>query len=71
MKKGKYWFSKLSETEQQEFKENNANEDNNFDSIMNGEFKSFEEFIFLCGFSWIFSPQGDEYWINISNRDEL
>ena len=69
MKKGTYWFRKLSEQEQKEFKENNSKQVNNFDTIMNEEFENFYLFILNCGFGWIFTPQGDEYWCKISNRE--
>lgn len=64
MKKGEYWFSKLSETEQQEFKKNCNFQ---FERAMEGE-KSFMAFIGFF-FDWNSSPQGWEYWFKISKRD--
>jgi len=65
MKKGSYWFSLLSEKEQKEYKEN-AKSDWYF--MIENESESFAWFI-AGGFIWEYTPQGNEYWSRISQRN--
>jgi hypothetical protein len=62
MKKGSEWFKLLSEKEQQEFKKNCKR----LEYIMGLEC-SFWRFI-ARAFDWEESPQGGEYWSDISER---
>ena len=62
MKKGSEWFKLLSEKEQQEFKDNCRN----FEKSMETE-SGFENFICLA-FEWSKTPQGWDYWNEISNK---
>jgi hypothetical protein len=62
MKKGIEWFKLLSEKEQQEFKENCRN----LEWLMSEEI-DFESFI-TSAFYWNDSPQGWDYWSEISKR---
>jgi hypothetical protein len=64
MKKGSEWLKLLSEKEQQEFKENCIN----FEDKMNHNTKSFEWFL-MEAFVWSNTPQGSEYWCEISDRE--
>lgn len=68
MKKGEYWFSKLSETEQQQFKYCTTKNGNNFDSLIKLDYPDFELFI-MTFFTWSTTADGWEYWYNISKRD--
>ena len=63
MKTGIYWFSFLSEKEQAEFRENC----DDFHEYIQIESFSFRAFIAL-DFDWIDTPQGQDYWLEISNR---
>lgn len=66
MKTGAYWFSFLTEKEQEEFKVNcGSDEDFEIDMILT--FKSFENFILDC-FLWENTTQGFKYWSKISQR---
>jgi len=69
MKKGKYYFNKLSKKEQIEFKENcnTLRNPEHLDNLINEDFNSFELFL-SRGFVWGQSLQGLKYWIDISNR---
>jgi hypothetical protein len=59
-----YWFKFLSETEQKEFREN-INVD--WDFLKDYQEEDFENFI-ACGFIWEGTPQGNDYWREISER---
>jgi hypothetical protein len=63
MKTGIYWFAFLSEQEQKEFRINC----DDFYEYMDSEIESFYYFI-LKAFDWIDTPQGNDYWSEISNR---
>jgi hypothetical protein len=63
MKTGIYWFAFLSEQEQREFRINC----DDFYEYMDSEIESFRAFISLS-FDWIDTPQGNDYWSEISNR---
>lgn len=64
MKTGAYWFSFLTEKEQEEFKVN-CDEFNGIDMALDVE--SFEDFIHDY-FIWKSTPQGYKYWHEISQR---
>jgi hypothetical protein len=64
MKKGIYWFAYLSEKEQKKFRENC----NDFYEYIQIEYFSFKAFIAVA-FDWIDTPQGNDYWSEISNRE--
>jgi hypothetical protein len=64
MKKGIEWFAYLSEQEQKEFRENCKD----FHEYIKIEYFSFRAFISLS-FDWIDTPQGNDYWMEISNRE--
>jgi hypothetical protein len=64
MRKCSYWFSLLSEIEQKEYK---ANINVSWDLLNEHEENDFESFI-LCGFIWEITPQGNDYWREISKR---
>jgi hypothetical protein len=64
MKKGIEWFAYLSEQEQKEFRENCKD----FHEYIQEEYFSFRAFISLS-FDWIDTPQGNDYWMEISNRE--
>lgn len=66
MKTGIYWFAFLSEQEQREFRINC----DDFYEYMDSEIESFDFFISLA-FDWIDTPQGNDYWIEISNRQVI
>lgn len=66
MKTGIYWFAFLSEQEQKEFRINC----DDFYEYINDEYFSFDFFISLA-FDWIDTPQGNDYWIEISNRQVI
>lgn len=63
MKTGIYWFAYLSEQEQKEFRENCKD----FHKDIALEYFSFRAFIALS-FDWIDTPQGNDYWSEISKR---
>lgn len=63
MKTGIYWFAFLSEKEQKEFRANCAD----FHEYIEIEYFSFRAFIALA-FDWIDTPQGTDYWREISKR---
>ena len=67
MKKGVYWFSFLSEKEQKEYRINCEHGDEDFHKIMDEEFSCFNYFI-AQGFWWDETPQGNDYWAEISER---
>jgi hypothetical protein len=75
MKKNSYYFSLLSEVEQEQYRENydNLNDGKKppFEEFLNEEFYSFGVFI-MVGFDWSKTPsdQGEDYWVKISNRPE-
>ena len=62
MKTGGEWFKLLSKKEQQQFKENI----DDFICLISEEI-DFEFFI-SSAFNWKDSPQGWDYWNNISRR---
>jgi hypothetical protein len=62
MKKGSEWFKLLREKEQQEFKENCRR----FTHTMEKE-SDFTSFI-CSAFEWLKTPQGWDYWNEISER---
>jgi hypothetical protein len=64
MKKCIEWFAFLSEQEQREFRVNC----DDFYEYMQIECFSFRAFISLA-FDWIDTPQGHEYWMEISKRE--
>jgi hypothetical protein len=64
MKTGLEWFNFLSENEQEEFR-SNAKSFNKY--LMKREFSSFRNFIRLS-FTWKNTPQGHQYWKEISIR---
>jgi hypothetical protein len=69
MKKGIYWFAKLSEKEQNEFRENCKNQDDNFHTQMEWECDTF--YVFIAGaFVWGNTIQSSQYWNTIANRKE-
>jgi hypothetical protein len=68
MKKGSYWFSFLSEKEQKEFRENCELQKKDFKTEMKDEADEFWLFI-MCAFIWNKTPQGCDYWEEISNRN--
>jgi hypothetical protein len=74
MKKGIYWFAYLSEKEQKEFRENCKDFHeymcNYFHEYMDSEMGCFRFFISLA-FDWIDTPQGNDYWSEISNREVI
>lgn len=69
MKTGQYYFDKLSEVEQKQFKENYS---------LNLDVETFKEYLqdqhidfefFICeAFYWDETPQGQDYWVEISDR---
>jgi hypothetical protein len=63
MKNGIYWFSFLNEKEQTEFRENCED----FHLYVSIEYFSFSNFIAVA-FDWIDTPQGTNYWREISKR---
>jgi hypothetical protein len=63
MKKGIEWFAYLSEKEQKEFRENCKD----FYEYIQIKYFSFDSFISLS-FDWIDTPQGTNYWREISKR---
>lgn len=63
MKTGAYYFAKLSEKEQGEFRENC----DNFEWLINEEFESFNGFI-EAAFFWRNTTQGYDYREEIANR---
>lgn len=69
MKEGTYWFSKLSEQEQKEFKENveKTLKGMAFENFVERTFITFSQFI-MQGFYWRHTKQGFDYWVEISNR---
>lgn len=67
MKKNTYWFSKLSEQEQVEFKENLLAYRKTEEFF---EEKSFSFYQFVGGaFVWVDTKQGLFYWSEISLRN--
>lgn len=66
MRKCSYWFSLLSEKEQKEYKVN-VGVGVDWDFIMEHEEPNFENFI-GCAFIWEYTPQGHDYWFEISKR---
>ena len=67
MRKCSYWFEFLSETEQKEYKENVENAKSDWNHLMKHEEEDFSGFI-SCGFIWDRTPQGQDYWSEISKR---
>jgi len=67
-KKGSYWFSKLSEREQVEFRENVEKDwGEKVDNFFDYEFSSFYQLI-VEAFPWRLSGQFFDYWKGISQR---
>jgi hypothetical protein len=64
METGSYWFKFLSETEQKEFRENVKGD---WEFLMEHEEENFAGFI-ACAFIWEYTPQGHDYWREISER---
>lgn len=64
MKTGIYWFAFLSEQEQRNFRANCKE----FHEYIDSEIHDFYRFIGYA-FDWIDTPQGTEYWLEISKRD--
>ena len=67
MRKCSYWFSLLSKKEQKEYKENVENTKLDWDWLLEHEKEDFVGFI-GCGFIWHETPQGHDYWREISER---
>jgi hypothetical protein len=67
MKKGSYWFSKLSDSEQVMFKQNCRLQSIDFDVLINKKFQSFADFI--DSFIWIDTMEGGRYWVKIWQRN--
>lgn len=63
MKTGAYWFKFLTDKEQEEFKVNTKF----LNYKMKEEKSSFNEFI-IHSFVWEETPQGYDYWHEISQR---
>jgi hypothetical protein len=65
-----YWFKFLSETEQKEYKANVENAKLDWDWLLEHEENNFQSFI-RCGFTWKGTPQGNDYWFEISKREVI
>jgi hypothetical protein len=65
MKKGSEWYQYLSDKEKMKFKSNCF--DTKFSGLMEDKYESFRSFIGSC-FGWVTSPEGWEYWDDISKR---
>lgn len=69
MKKGKYWFSKLSHREKSKFKKNFIDQRGKgwFYHFLENDVKNKHDFIF-CSFFLLDTPEGVKYWDNIASR---
>lgn len=68
MKEGKYYFDKLSDKQQIEFKENiNKTIPNRLEYLMKSKYVNFFDFMSVS-FSWVKTTQGYNYWHEISKK---
>jgi hypothetical protein len=66
MIKGIKWYVLLTDKEKMKFKANC--EEIKFNELMEDKYESFRRFIGSC-FGWVTSPEGWEYWDDISLRE--
>lgn len=68
---GQYYFDKMPKEVQEEFKKAyriTAGTSCTLEEYLNNIYSSHDEFI-NESFFWVFSPQGEAYWIKISKED--
>lgn len=71
MKKGKYWFSKLSHKQKGQFRRNVKNQTSFYELFeykMSSDYNNFMDFL-SKGFLWITSNEGFRYWSKLSDKN--
>lgn len=70
MKKGKYWFSKLSHKQKGQFRKAKKAVEYSFTTkeVMERDYINFLDFL-SKSFGWWMSEQGFEYWYKIASKN--